>query len=124
MDTKQLKKALIPFCRAFTNRYKTKSICLSDEWIGVERTTYTLMIIAPQLPDKEYYPALSNAVDMFWDNTYPAVRKHIHKICLETDAGVHCNEVTNETLLYNNVKKRNYILSAGRISKFFAKKRL
>ena len=66
MDKQQLAKELTPFCNEFASRYPTETICLLESWQGIQRTTYTLMIVAPQLPDSNYYPALSDAVDMLW----------------------------------------------------------
>jgi len=102
---KQLKKELTPFCNEFTSKYSVESICLIDEWIGIESTTYNLIIIAPELSDNEYYQALSEAVNTYWDNTTPETRKHIRKICIETDEDIHCSNIGSEILLYGNTEE-------------------
>ena len=102
---KQLKRELSPFCNEFTNKYPTESICLIDEWVGIESTTYTLIIIAPEIPDNKYCNTLSEAVNIYWDNTTPKTRKHIRKIRIETDEDVHYNNIGSDILLYNNTEE-------------------
>jgi len=102
---KQLKRELSPFCNEFTSKYPIESICLNSEWIGIESTTYNLIIIAPELSDNEYYHALSEAVNIYWDNTTPKTRKHIRKIRIETDEDVHYNNIGSDILLYNNTEE-------------------
>ena len=98
MDRKQLKEKLTSFYNKFANEYPIENICLTNEWIGIDATTYVLMIIAPKLPDKDYYTALERSVDIYWNNTTSTIRKHIRKIYIERD-------VCCELLRGGNIKK-------------------